>query len=85
MRRDFDYVTMADYQADMRESTDNAVANISYWKKRAEQAELMCCLAVLAAGGKVEIPSEWLLDPKLEITHMRNDANMSRVIMVRRS
>ena len=85
MRQDLDYVTMPDYQADMKESAERAVAAITHFKKRAERAELMCSLAVLAAGGKVEIPSEWLYDPKLEIEHLRNDADMTYVIKVRRT
>jgi len=85
MRQDFDYVTMADYRADMKESSDRAVSVIEHMKKRAERAELMCALAVLAAGGKVEIPSEWMYDPKLHIEHTRNDADMTYVIRVRRS
>ncbi|MFB6449234.1 hypothetical protein [Bradyrhizobium tunisiense] len=84
MRENFDYVTMPNYVADMKESTDRAVSVIDHMKKRAEKAEMMLALAVLAAGGKVEIPSEWLRDSKFTIETQRNDADMTYIIKVAR-
>jgi hypothetical protein len=77
MRRDWDYVAMSDYQADMRESTETALAAIEYTSKRAERAEKILAELVLAAGGKIEIYRNYLGDPmrKIELEQSVNEAD----------
>lgn len=55
MRRDWDFVSMSDYQADMRESGERAAAVVTAMRQRAEAAERMLAEVVLAAGGYVKV------------------------------
>lgn len=86
MRRNFDYVGMAYYQADMKETADAAAAIIADLKKRVAQAERALAETVLAAGGKVEIPMYELQRPdsRFEFMQERNYANMTLVFKARR-
>jgi len=75
MRRNFDYVTFADYESDMKESTDRALAAIAAMKDRAERAEKALAAVVLAAG-EVVVPNEMLIDHgKIELTTWWNEAD----------
>jgi hypothetical protein len=47
-RRDWDYVDMSDYQADMRESADSAAAAIAFVKGREREAKLRYSFLELA-------------------------------------
>lgn len=56
MKRDWDYVTIDDYQSDMRESSDRAVALVEHMKRERDDARLLLCMVIIAAGGEVNIP-----------------------------
>lgn len=86
MRRDWDYVAMSDYQADMRQSAETALAAIEYTRKRADRAEKLLAELVLAAGGRIEVYRNYLGDPtrKIEIEQAINDANNTVVFRARR-
>lgn len=77
MRRDFDFVAMSDYRADMKESAATAEAAIEYVRKRAERAERALGEIVLAAGGKVKVSRRDMHNPrrKIEFTIWVNDAD----------
>lgn len=86
MRENFDYVTFANYESDMKESSDQAVRAINFVKDRAERAEKMLALVVLAAGGEVKIFDQDLTSlRKIELTTWRDDADMSYRLTVSRT
>lgn len=75
MRRNFDYVTFADYESDIKESTSQALAAIAAMKERAERAERTLAAVVLAAG-EVVVPDHMLMDrSKIELTTWRNEVD----------
>lgn len=86
-RRDWDYVAFPDYQADMKESTDRAVAVISEMRRRAENAERVLAEVVLAAGGRVSIHDHVVHDLRrnVELTIWRNEANRTLEFEARRA
>lgn len=62
MRRDWDFVTMADYAADTKEIVDNACATIDHFKEKERDARRGLIAAVLAAGGKITITPDDLIN-----------------------
>jgi hypothetical protein len=54
-RRDWDYVEFADYQSDMRETTERATAIISGLRQERDAAENLVLALVHAAGGEVRV------------------------------
>jgi hypothetical protein len=87
MKRNFDYVAMSDYQADMKETADHAAAAIEYVSQKAKNAERLAIEAIIAAGGRVVIPADRLQDPRatFEMTTWRNVADDTFVFEVKRS
>ena len=79
MHENWDFVSMKTYSADMAESTDRAVAIITQLRKEVDQAKRTLAEVVLAAGGRVEVSSYNLCDPRrdTELTIWRNDADMT--------
>lgn len=59
MRQNWDFVSMEDYQSDMLESSETAVAVINMLRKERDQWKLLAAALVLSAGGKVGV-SEYL-------------------------
>ena len=75
MRQNFDYVTFADYESDMKESTGQALAAIAAMKQRAERAERTLAAVVLAAG-EIIVSDDMLMDrSKIELTTWRNEVD----------
>lgn len=73
-RKDWDYVEFADYEADMRESSEQAVAVITAMKAKTMQLERALMCAILAAGGEIKIYESDLHDLRpIELTTWRND------------
>src|SRR5262245_21619009 len=68
MREDWDYVTMENYSADMAEHTARASGIIAELRRRAETAERALAEVVLAAGGEVTVPDEYLYDRERRVT-----------------
>jgi hypothetical protein len=60
MRKDFDYIEFADYQADMRETAEQAAGIISSLKESSDGYKRALAAAVLAAGGEVTVPETHL-------------------------
>lgn len=86
MRRDFDFVTMADYSADMAESANHAVAAIEYVKQKEKDAKRALMAAVLSAGGKLAIHSGALIDAEFAtLTIWRNAADDTIILKAERS
>jgi hypothetical protein len=60
LRQDWDFVTIADYQADMRETAEQAAGIISSLKESSDGYKRALAAAVLAAGGEVTVPENHL-------------------------
>lgn len=85
MRQNWDYVSMADYQADMKETAANAVRVIEAMKERAVHAEKLLARVLLAAG-KVSISDFDLHDERpIEMITWRNEADRAFVFDAKRS
>jgi hypothetical protein len=56
MRKDWDFVAMPDYLADMRETAEQASGVITEMRRRVVAAERALAEVVLAAGGAVSVP-----------------------------
>jgi len=86
MQRNFDYVAMSDYQADMKETADHAAAAIEYVSQKAKNAERLAMEAIIAAGGRVVIPANNLHAPRatFETTTWRNEADDTFIFEVKR-
>ncbi len=86
MRRDFDFVTMGDYRADMAESANHAVAAIEFVKQKEKDAKRALVAAVLSAGGRLTIHSGALIDAELAtLTIWRNEADDTIILKAERS
>lgn len=80
MRQNLDYVSMGDYKADMKESTDTALRAIAFMKDRAERAEKLLARVLLAAG-KVTLSDFDLQDDRpIEMITWRNEADRTLVL-----
>ena len=55
MREDFDFVSMANYSADLKENTDRALAIHETQREEIRQLNYTIAAILLAAGGKVSI------------------------------
>ena len=86
MRRDFDFVTMEDYQSDMKESADHAVRAISFVRQQSEQHKRLAMEAIIAAGGSVKIDAYDLHrpDPSYKTEFWRNEADGTITVKVER-
>lgn len=85
-RRDFDFVTMADYAADMRESADHAASIISELNRRVRDRERIIKAAALSAGGTLRISDGDLQDAdQATIEIWNDDFDLSRKIKVTRT
>ncbi len=71
-RRNWDYVTFADYESDMRASTATTSSALELLRKRSEQAEKMVAYLVLAVGGKISLMPHHMFDPRVELTISSN-------------
>lgn len=83
MQENYDYVTMDSYSTDMAELSGRAAAIIAGLKKRADEAERIACELIIAAGGKIAIPSHDLLDRqrRLTLTQWYDEANMKHIFV----
>lgn len=79
MRRDWDFVTMQDYSADMAESAAQAVHIIAQLRQRVQQLERVLAEAVLAAGGEIKVVQRNIHDPtrKIDLVVWCNEADMT--------
>lgn len=85
MKRDWDYVAMSDYRADMAENTARAAAIVSDMKKRKSDVEQFLIAAVLAAGGKITIHHRDRHDAlRAILTIERNEADDTTIVTARR-
>jgi hypothetical protein len=59
-RQDWDFVTMADYQADMKESGDLSAGIIQMQALEITQLKTLICAIIHAAGHPIRVPIEYL-------------------------
>lgn len=87
MRKDFDYVDLKDYESDMNELGEQASNVIAALKQGLDQERRdknrLIATIVLAAGGRLEIATQHLIDAyDAEIRQWRDEANNVTVIEV---
>jgi len=85
MKEDFDFVTLANYEKDLNEITEQSIAITEYYKRQMEAREAVIWAMVKAVGGKISInlhdlnyvPKNW---------EVREDpANKSRIFIIKPS
>jgi hypoxanthine-guanine phosphoribosyltransferase len=83
MRRDFDYVTMADYDRDLTEQSELAASIIAGKTEEIRDMKLMLIAAVLSNGGSLEVHDGCLADARDKTLECWYDqANRKRVFRV---
>lgn len=84
LRKDWDYVTFADYQKDTRELTERAMDLFKFQRKEIRDRERLIYAMVKAAGGKIAVN---LIDvfeaDKNELVAEEDFATGTRVYMIR--
>jgi len=87
MRKDFDYVDMRDYNADMSELSGQAANIISILTEQLAEAKRdhtrLLVAAVLAAGGTIKIYDRHMINaPDLKLTQWRDESIPATVLKI---
>lgn len=81
--QDWDFVSMDDYRHDMKEASDTASGIIRRLRDDRDGYRLMVGVLVLAAGGRIAVPSRLFSDPSVVMECWEDLANDQRVYTAR--
>lgn len=83
MRENWDFVSMENYTADMKESADQAVSVIEAVERRRRDSERGLIAAVIAAGGKLTIQGNQLIHAARATLRIERNEAMATATSVR--